>query len=291
MKIGFCGLGLMGQPMVQRLLQAGHEVLVWNRSADKAQGALKAGAQWRDTPAALARECEIVLLCVFDAQAVHDVVLGEQGLASVRGSLRIVVDHSSIPPGDTRDIAGQLDAHCGAQWLDAPVSGGVGGAEQGTLAIMAGGDAALLDEVRPVLAAYSQRITLMGPVGAGQVTKLCNQTIVATTLTAIAEALSLANDNGVDASLISEALGGGWADSVLLQLFVPRMTQGTNQTKASIDTMLKDLNTVADLARSSHTTMPVAHAAQQTYRAGHRLGLGGRDVAEIVQVLGYNSNK
>lgn len=282
MKIGFCGLGLMGQPMVQRLLQAGHEVLVWNRSADKAQGALKAGAQWRDTPAVLARECEIVLLCVFDAQAVREVVLGEQGLASVRGSLRIVVDHSSIPPGDTRDIAGQLDAQCGAQWLDAPVSGGVGGAEQGTLAIMAGGDAALLDKVRPVLAAYSQRVTLMGPVGAGQVTKLCNQTIVATTLTAIAEALSLANDNGVDASLISEALGGGWADSVLLQLFVPRMTQGTNQTKASIDTMLKDLNTVADLARSSHTTMPVAHAAQQTYRAGHRLGLGGRDVAEIV---------
>lgn len=281
----------MGQPMVQRLLQAGHEVLVWNRSADKAQGALKAGAQWRDTPAVLARECEIVLLCVFDAQAVREVVLGEQGLASVRGSLRIVVDHSSIPPGDTRDIAGQLDAQCGAQWLDAPVSGGVGGAEQGTLAIMAGGDAALLDKVRPVLAAYSQRVTLMGPVGAGQVTKLCNQTIVATTLTAIAEALSLANDNGVDASLISEALGGGWADSVLLQLFVPRMTQGTNQTKASIDTMLKDLNTVADLARSSHTTMPVAHAAQQTYRAGHRLGLGGRDVAEIVQVLGYNSNK
>lgn len=291
MKIGFCGLGLMGQPMVQRLLQAGHEVLIWNRSADKAQGALKAGAQWRDTPAALASECEIVLLCVFDAQAVREVVLGEQGLASVRGSLRIVVDHSSIPPGDTRDIAGQLDALCGAQWLDAPVSGGVGGAEQGTLAIMAGGDAALLDEVRPVLAAYSQRVTLMGPVGAGQVTKLCNQTIVATTLTAIAEALSLANDNGVDASLISEALGGGWADSVLLQLFVPRMTQGTSQTKASIDTMLKDLNTVADLARSSHTTMPVAHAAQQTYRAGHRLGLGGRDVAEIVQVLGYNSNK
>src|SRR5690606_10498332 len=118
-----------------------------------------------------------------------------------------------------------------------------------------------------------------------------NQTIVATTLTAIAEALSLANDNGVDASLISEALGGGWADSVLLQLFVPRMTQGTDQTKASIDTMLKDLNTVADLARASHTTMPVAHAAQQIYRAGHRMGIGGRDVAEIVQVLGYNSNK
>lgn len=291
MKIGFCGLGLMGQPMVQRLLQAGHDVLVWNRSADKARGVMQAGAQWRDTPAALAQECEIVLLCVFDAQAVRDVVLGQHGLASVRERLRIVVDHSSIPPQDTRDIAAQLDARCGAQWLDAPVSGGVGGAEQGTLAIMAGGQEQLLDKVRPVLAAYSQRVTLMGPVGAGQVTKLCNQTIVATTLTAIAEALSLANDNGVDASLISEALGGGWADSVLLQLFVPRMTQGTNQTKASIDTMLKDLNTVADLARSSHTTMPVAHAAQQTYRAGHRLGLGGRDVAEIVQVLGYNSNK
>lgn len=291
MKIGFCGLGLMGQPMVHRLLQAGHEVLVWNRSVDKAGGVLQAGAVWCDSPAVMARECEIVLLCVFDAQAVHDVVLGEQGLADAHGVLRVVVDHSSIPPQATRDMAEQLRRRCGAQWLDAPVSGGVGGAEQGTLAIMAGGQADVLDEVRPVLAAYSQRVTLMGGNGAGQVTKLCNQTIVATTLTAIAEALSLANDNGVDASLISEALGGGWADSVLLQLFVPRMTQGTDQTKASIDTMLKDLNTVADLARASHTTMPVAHAAQQTYRAGHRMGIGGRDVAEIVQVLGYNSNK
>src|SRR5690606_41257758 len=106
----------------------------------------------------------------------------------------------------------------------------------------------------------------MGEVGSGQVTKICNQTIVATTLTAIAEALSLANDNGVDASKISEALGGGWADSVLLQLFVPRMTTPDNQVKASVDTMLKDLNTVAELASASHTSMPVAHAAQQTYR-------------------------
>ncbi|WP_341669231.1 NAD(P)-dependent oxidoreductase [Alcaligenes sp. SDU_A2] len=291
MKIGFCGLGLMGQPMVRRLLQAGHQVRVWNRSADKARELVQAGALWCDSPAAMAGECEIVMLCVFDAQAVHDVVLGEQGLAQARGTLRIVVDHSSIAPRATREMAASLQEHCGAQWLDAPVSGGVGGAEQGTLAIMVGGCAQALEQVRPVLSVYSQRVTLMGPVGAGQVTKLCNQTIVATTLTAIAEALSLARDNDVDAALLSQALGGGWADSVLLQLFVPRMTQGTEQVKATIDTMLKDLDTVADLARSSYTTMPVAHAAQQTYRAGHRLGIGARDVAEIVKVLGYNFNK
>ena len=112
---------------------------------------------------------------------------------------------------------------------------------------------------------------------------------MATTLTAIAEALSLANDNGVDASKMSEALGGGWADSVLLQLFVPRMTRARDsQVKASVDTMLKDLNTVAALDSVSHTSMPVAHAAQQTYRAAHRLGLGEDDVARITQVNSYN---
>jgi 3-hydroxyisobutyrate dehydrogenase-like beta-hydroxyacid dehydrogenase len=288
MNIGFCGLGRMGQPMVRRLLNAGHQVRIWNRSKDKGQALIEAGAHWCDTPAQMAEQCEAVFLCVFDAQAVHDTVLGEQGLASVQGALRIVVDHSSIPPQATREMAAQLQQRCGAHWLDAPVSGGVGGAEQGTLAIMAGGQAAQLDRVRPVLAAYSQRVTLMGAVGAGQVTKLCNQTIVATTLTVIAEALSLANDNGVDASKISEALGGGWADSVLLQLFVPRMTTPDNQVKASVDTMLKDLNTVAELASASHTSMPVAHAAQQTYRAAHRLGLGADDVARITHVNSYN---
>ncbi len=288
MKIGFCGLGRMGQPMVRRLLAAGHQVSIWNRSQDKAAALLSEGATWCDTPAQMALQCEAVFLCVFDAQAVQDVVLGEQGLASVQGALRIVVDHSSIPPQATREIAAQLHSRCGAHWLDAPVSGGVGGAEQGTLAIMVGGQAQPLDRVRPVLAAYAQRVTLMGDVGAGQVTKLCNQTIVATTLTAIAEALSLANDNGVDASKISEALGGGWADSVLLQLFVPRMTERDTQVKASVDTMLKDLNTVAELATGSHTSMPVAHAAQQTYRAAHRLGLGEQDVARITLVNSYN---
>lgn len=285
MKLGFCGLGLMGQPMVTRLLAAGHEVYIWNRSADKAHPLLALGAKWVSTPAELAQQCEQVLMCVYDTQAVHDVVFGEQGLASVEGPLRIVVDHSSIIPQATRDMAARLWDQRQAYWLDAPVSGGTVGAENGTLAIMVGGDEQALETMRPALYAYASQITHMGPNGAGQVTKLCNQTIVATTLNAIAEAISLAQDNGVAAERLNEALKGGWADSVLLQLFVPRMTQGTQDTKASLDTMLKDLNTVANLAQQSQTTMPVSHAAQQQYRSAHRMGIGGRDVAELMQVL------
>lgn len=286
MKLGFCGLGLMGQPMVARLLKAGHQVYVWNRSADKAEALLQQGAHWVASPAELAQQCEVVMMCVYDTQAVHEVVFGQQGLASVPGQLRIVVDHSSIIPQATRDMAQRLWVDRQAYWLDAPVSGGTVGAENGTLAIMVGGEPDALDQVRYILGAYASQVTHMGSSGAGQISKLCNQTIVATTLNAIAEAISLAQDNGVQAERLSEALKGGWADSVLLQLFVPRMTQGTQETKAGMDTMLKDLNTVANLAQASHTAMPVSHAAQQQYRSAHRQGLGGRDVAELMQVLG-----
>lgn len=285
MRVGFCGLGLMGQPMVARLLAAGHEVYVWNRTADKAQALLTLGAKWVSTPAELAQHCEHVLLCVYDTQAVHDVVFGESGLATVKGALRIVVDHSSIIPEATRDMAERLWEQRQVYWLDAPVSGGTIGAENGTLAIMVGGDELALEIIKPTLHAYASQITHMGANGAGQVTKLCNQTIVATTLNAIAEAISLAQDNGVAAERLNQALKGGWADSVLLQLFVPRMTQGTQDTKASLDTMLKDLNTVASLAQQSHTAMPVSHAAQQQYCRAHRMGIGGSDVAELMQVL------
>jgi 3-hydroxyisobutyrate dehydrogenase-like beta-hydroxyacid dehydrogenase len=269
--------------MVRRLLAAGHEVLVWNRTAARVQDLVASGAREASTPAALAEECDIVCLCVFDARAVEDVVFGEQGVAA-SGRLKVLVDHSSIPPGETRDMAARLAAANGAIWVDAPVSGGTGGAEQGTLAIMAGGPEDVIAAITPLLKAYAQRVTHMGAVGAGQITKLCNQTIVATTIAAISEAVSLATDNDVDAARLPQALAGGWADSTLLQLFVPRMLVASNPPGAALDTMLKDLDTTAKVAQSKGTAMPVSAAAQQTYRLASSMGWGPLDVSQLIRL-------
>lgn len=283
MKIGFCGLGLMGAPMVRRLLEAGHEVIVWNRTASRAEDARKLGASIATTPAQLASQCAHVVLCLFDAAAVEEVVFGQDGLAHGT-ALTHILDHSTLPVDETRGFAQRLQEACGASWVDAPVSGGVAGAEQGTLAIMAGGDESDLALFEPALRAYSSRVTLMGAVGSGQATKLCNQTIVTASVAAIAEAVALASDNGVDASRLHEALAGGWADSVLLQVFVPRMTASEKVLSATVGTMLKDLNTIAELARTHNTAMPVSAATQQVFRHGVTQGLEHDDVSSIIQV-------
>ncbi len=194
MKIGFCGLGLMGAPMVRRLLAAGHQVTVWNRSPAKAASLADAGASIATSPAQAAEGCAGVLLCLYDAAAVEAVVFGPAGVARASG-LSWLADHSSIPPDVTRRLARQLSDASGADWIDAPVSGGVGGVEAGTLAIMAGGPLTHFEEAAGVMRAYAGQVTHMGSCGAGQATKLCNQTIVATTVVAIAEALSFARHN------------------------------------------------------------------------------------------------
>lgn len=283
MKLGFCGLGLMGVPMVRRLLDAGHEVVVWNRTASRADQARQWGAHVAQSPADLASQCAHVVMCLFDASAVEAVVFGEEGLA--KGSaMTHLLDHSSLPVDDTRAFARRLRSQSGAAWVDAPVSGGVAGAENGTLAIMAGGDVADLQIFEPALKAYSQRVTHMGDVGSGQVTKLCNQTIVTATITAIGEAVALATDNGVDAARLHEALAGGWADSTLLQVFVPRMTSSDPVLSATVGTMLKDLNTIAALAAKSDTAMPVSAATQQLFRHASTRGLGQDDVSRIIKI-------
>jgi 3-hydroxyisobutyrate dehydrogenase-like beta-hydroxyacid dehydrogenase len=283
MKIGFCGLGRMGVPMVRRLLQAGHEVHVWNRSPGPLRDIQAAGARVGASPRELGERCAWVALCLFDAAAVRDVVFGPDGLAQA-ATLELLIDHSSIPPDETREFSGRLARANGAVWLDAPVSGGTGGAAAGTLAIMAGGPADACARATPLLMAYASRVTHMGPVGSGQVAKLCNQTIVTTTVAAIAESIALARDAGVDAARLAEALAGGWADSTLLQIFVPRMTQAPGPAQATLDTMLKDLDTVAALARAQGTAMPVATAAGQSYRLASRRGLGAEDAAQLIRL-------
>ncbi|WP_213295750.1 NAD(P)-dependent oxidoreductase [Paraburkholderia sacchari] len=290
-ELGFCGPGLMGAPMIRHLLHAGNTVHVWNRSPAKAEALVADGAQVAATPAVLAQHADVVLLCVADGAAVEQVVFGEHGLlAAAKGEggqavrVRRIVDHSSIPPELTRELAARAAA-LGVGWVDAPVSGGVAGAQAGSLAVMAGGTAEDIEAVAPILAAYAARVTHMGGPGAGQTTKLCNQAIVTATVAAIAEAVGLARRSGIDAAKLPEALAGGWADSTLLRTFVPRMTQDGLVPIGALRTFQKDVDTVADAARQTGTPMPVAGAVQQILRLGAAMGLAEADLSGFVDVL------
>jgi 3-hydroxyisobutyrate dehydrogenase len=168
------------------------------------------------------------------------------------------------------------------QWVDAPISGGVKGAQEGTLAIMCGGHPEAVDRVRPALAAYARNITHMGPAGAGQTTKLCNQVIVGSALAVIAEAVTLAQRSGVDATRLPEAFAGGFADSMPLRIWVPRMVSGYAEPIGAANLFLKDLDTAADLARSTGTPLPMAGLARELFRVLAAQGRGDDDPAALV---------
>jgi 3-hydroxyisobutyrate dehydrogenase-like beta-hydroxyacid dehydrogenase len=281
MKLAFCGLGLMGEPMVKRLLAAGHMVHVWNRTPAKAQTLIELGAQWCDTPAQAASDVDGVFMCLLNTAAVEQVVFGPKGLVHAR-NLRWLVDHSSVPPEQTRAWSQRLHLACQADWLDAPVSGGVMGVQTGTLAVMVGGPASPLDSASQAMSAYASNITHMGASGAGQATKLCNQTIVASTVAAIAEAVGLAHRNGIDLNQLAKALQGGWADSKPLQVFVPRMVTPSQPSIGALSTMLKDVDTVMQVAQSSGAPMPVMATVQQQLRAAQAVGLGEAELSALI---------
>jgi 3-hydroxyisobutyrate dehydrogenase len=284
-KLGYLGLGMMGVPMARRLVDAGHEVSVWNRSAGKAQALVEAGAKLAPNLREVATSSSIIFMCVTDAAAVDEVVFGSDGLASVPGAGKLVVDFSSIHPDKARSIAAHLKAANGMGWIDAPVSGGTKGAEEGTLAVMAGGDAADIERVRPYVLAMARRLTHMGPTGAGQMTKLCNQVIVGCAMAVLAEATRLAVNSGIDAARLPEALAGGFADSIPLQLFVPRMAQGIHSPPLGhIATMLKDLDTVGDVAQGSSTPVPMASLAAQLFRLAKAARGADADALEIYKL-------
>lgn len=281
MKLAFCGLGLMGEPMVKRLLAAGHTVHVWNRTPAKAQALIELGAHWCDTPAQAASDVDGAFMCLLNTSAVEQVVFGPQGIVHAR-HLRWLVDHSSVPPEQTRAWSQRLHVACQADWLDAPVSGGVAGVQSGTLAVMVGGPASPLSSASQAMSAYASNITHMGDSGAGQATKLCNQTIVASTVAAIAEAVGLAHRNGIDLQQLAKALQGGWADSKPLQVFVPRMVTPSQPSIGALSTMLKDVDTVMQVAQSSGAPMPVMATVQQQLRTAQAAGLGEAELSALI---------
>jgi 3-hydroxyisobutyrate dehydrogenase len=288
-KLGYVGLGLMGAPMTRRLLAAGYEVAIWNRSSAKAAALVDAGAKRTTSPRDVLTSASIVFMCVTDAAAVEDVIFGPAGFSAVPGAGKLVVDFSSIHPDAARSIAARLRAANGMSWIDAPVSGGTKGAEEGTLAVMAGGDAADIERVRPYVLAMARRFTHMGPIGAGQTTKLCNQVIVGCAMAVLAEATRLAGNAGIDAARLPEAFAGGFADSIPLQLFVPRMVQGIHSPPLGhIATMLKDLDTIADVAHATSTPVPMASLAGQLFRLASASRGAAADALEIYKLSAPN---
>lgn len=288
-RIGFIGIGLMGRPLCQRLLEAGFALTVWNRQPDKCQPLCQQGALLAASPADLAADSDVIILCVSDSSAVQAVVSGTTGLLPALRQDQVIIDLSSIDPDITRELAATVQAK-GAHWVDAPVSGGVVGAETGTLVIMAGGDAAIIDRVRPVLAPLAQRVTHMGPTGAGQVTKVCNQLIVAANAVLIAEAVSLAERAGVDAGKLAPALAGGFADSKPFQLLAPRMSARTfTPIQWKVQTLLKDLDLATALASRSGTTAPLAQAAATLMRRHGEAGHLADDLSSLI--LQFTSGK
>ena len=285
-KLGFLGAGLMGSPMIMRLLDAGYSIYIWNRTAEKIISLLENGATAADSPAAVAIESEIVFMCLTDANAVEQVVFGDKGVVKTGSEKKLLVDFSSIPPDLTRVFSMRLESECGMGWIDAPVSGGVKGAEEGTLAILAGGKLEAIEQIRPIVSNLCNRMTHMGHTGAGQVTKLCNQVIVASNLVTIAEAISLAERSGVDATKIHEALAGGFGDSLPLQIFGPRFAERkVKPLLGHIYTMLKDVDNARELGRETNTPLPMAGLAAEMFRQVSSQGYAQEDVTHLIRLF------
>ena len=283
--IGFLGAGLMGSPMIRHLLAARFRVRVWNRTRGKLAALVQAGAIEAATPAEAVSGADLMGLCLTDGAAVQAVLFGPDGAAAAAHPPPLAVDFSTIGPDATRMLAKRLRRECGASWVDAPVSGGATGAEQGRLIILCGGPGADVERLRPVLAAFSQRVTRVGALGAGQTLKLCNQLIVATNLVAIAEAFKLASASGLDLPPIPDALAGGFADSIPLQIFGRRMAQGAfTPILGELALMLKDLGAVDDLARDHDARLPMTRAALEVYRDAARRGLIHEDLSALYKL-------
>ena len=281
MKLGFIGLGAMGRPMALHLQRAGHELAVWARRPESI-GDLSVSIC--ATPAELGRCCEVVFTVITSSADVEGVALGKDGLIEGMAPGSVLVDCSTIAPDAARHIAEKLGEK-GIHFLDAPVSGGEQGAIDATLAIMAGGDAAVLDRVRPLLDCLGKRIVHIGPNGTGQVAKACNQMIMVAAIEAAAEAMRLAAAAGVDCGKVRQALSGGSAASRVLDVMGERMVR--RDFSAGIEARLhhKDFGLVLEAARQSGVPVPLAAAVAQQLNALMAQGWGRYDTSSLLRVL------
>ncbi len=284
MDIGFIGLGVMGRPMALHLVGAGYRLRVFARRADAAAPLVSAGALAAPSPAALASQSDIVITMVTATTDVEEVLLGPDGVLSGARPGTIAIDMSTIAPQATRRIAERL-AEGQVRMLDAPVTGGPAGAEAATLTIMVGGDAAVLEEARPVLERLGRQIVHMGGHGAGQIAKACNQLALLVNAEGAAEALALGVRCGLDPHRLREALLGGIASSRVLDVFGARMAE--RQFTPGMATRLydKDLSIVLDLAREVGQPLPAAAVVRRHLDRMVADGRTNQDLAALIEIV------
>lgn len=289
-KLGFIGLGIMGRPMALNLRRAGHALWVYARRAESMQPLSDAGATACVSPQVVAANTDITFICVSDTPDVEHVILGDNGLLHGVRNGSVVVDMSTISPVATRRFAEELGKR-GAEMLDAPVSGGEVGAVNATLSIMIGGKPEVFERVKPFFAAMGNNIVLVGGNGAGQVTKACNQILVALTLEGVSEALTFARRNGVDAVKVREALMGGFAGSKILEAHGKRMLENDFKPGFKVKLYQKDLRIVIEDAHKLGIGLPGAALMAQHLNALMGSGDGELDCAAVVKVVERMSGK
>ena len=283
-RIGFVGLGLMGQAFTRRLTGLGYDVIGYDVVPAQVEKAGQHGVKAATSPAEVAANCDLVQFSVNSIENLEQAIFGEGGIASTEHAGQVLVDHSTVPADATKVIARRIAEAAKMPWIDAPVSGGPPGAETGTLAIMVGGAAETIAMIAPVLDDLG-KWTHMGAIGAGQVTKMVNQIIVLTNFCVMAEAISVAEAGGVDARKIPEALGSGYAGSTLLECLYPRM-QARDFTPASYPAVaLKDLRMVTELARTLNVPTPMSSQAEALFRLLVSKGYDDVDQSAVLKVF------
>ena len=281
-KTAFIGMGVMGAPMAGHLKAKGHDVTVYNRSAGRATGwAEKHGGKAAGTPREAAKGAEIVFVMVGDDPDVRSVFYGDDGLLAGAGEGAIAVDHTTA----SADLARELDEACrkqGVSFIDAPVSGGQAGAENGTLTIMCGGEPDPFLRAEPVLRAYGRAVTLLGPPGAGQLTKMVNQICVGGLIQALAEAITFAQRAGLDTDQVLATISKGAAQSWQMENRWRTMAEGKFDFGFAVDLMRKDLGIVLDEARRNGSPLPVTALVDQFYRLVQEKGGGRGDTSSLI---------
>jgi 3-hydroxyisobutyrate dehydrogenase len=283
-KTGFIGLGIMGQGMARNLLNAGFPLTVWNRTTARMEPLVEVGAQPAASPAEVAANSDIIVICVSDTPDVESVMLGEAGVLAGAKAGSVVIDCSTISPIVTRELHQTL-AENGVAMLDAPVSGGSEGAAKGTLSIMVGGDSDTFARALPVFEAMGKKITHVGEAGAGQTVKLVNQILVVSTMLGVGEALLFAQAGGVDLNKTLEAISAGAAGSWTLSNRGPQIVRRDWRPGFMIDLQQKDVRLVLDAAAQLGVPLPGTALVHQLYNTLQNQGLGGDGNHALVKAL------
>src|SRR5437660_2175875 len=282
--IGFIGLGIMGKPMARNLMKAGYKLVVYNRSRAPMDELAADGATEANSPQVAAEQSDVVITMLPDSPQVQEVMTGENGVLAGAKAGTLVIDMSTISPVVTQEMARTAQEH-GVRMLDAPVSGGDVGAQQGTLSIMVGGSAEDFEQARPIFAVLGKTIVHVGGTGAGQVVKACNQIVVALTIEAVSEALVLGSKAGVDPAVIIKVLSGGLAANRVMEVRGPNFLQHNFQPGFKIALHHKDLGIALSAGREYGVALPVTAIVDQMLQALKQRGQGDQDHSAILTLI------